>query len=148
MAIKTLSDNIVLVVLPAEPRTRHELADIAEMSSKKCNFDVIIDFSYVEVLTSVSISNLMTLRSWVVGEGRKLVFYNVPVITKCIFDVAGINRLFEFADNQDEALNIIRKARLSQPDSVEADKKQSASGGKSSARSSLRRIFGFNIFKK
>jgi hypothetical protein len=45
MAIKTLLDNIVLVAPPPEPRTRQELADIAEKAGKNCNFDIIMDFS-------------------------------------------------------------------------------------------------------
>jgi anti-anti-sigma regulatory factor len=146
MAIKTLSDNIVLVVLPPEPRIRQELDDIAEKASKKCDFDIIMDFSHVEVLFSASISNLITLRSWVEGAGRKLVFYNVAVITRCIFDVAGIHSLFEFAKDEDEALTIINRHRSGQLQSAETDEKQSAA--KLSARSRLRRIFGFHIFKR
>ena len=126
MAIKTLSDNIVLVALPAEPRTRQELADITEKASKKCDFDIIMDFSHVEVLFSASISNLITLRSWVEGAGRKIVFYNVAVITKCIFDVAGIHSLFEFAKDEDEALTIINRHRSGQMQPAEPDKKQDA----------------------
>ncbi len=148
MAIKILSDNIVLVALPAEPRTRQELADIAEKASKKCDFDIIMDFSHVEVLFSASISNLITLRSWVEDAGRKIVFYNVAVITRCIFDVAGIHSLFEFAKDEDEALTIINRHRSGQMQPAETDEKQNAAGRKSSARSRLRRIFGFHIFKK
>jgi anti-anti-sigma regulatory factor len=126
MTIKTLSDNIVLVALPAEPRTKQEIADIAEKASKKCNFDIIMDFSHVEVLFSASISNLITLRSWVEGAGRKMVFYNVAVITKCIFDVASINSLFELAKDEDEALTIISRHRRGRTQSAEPDKKQDA----------------------
>jgi hypothetical protein len=107
-----------------------------------------MDFSHVEVLSSASISNLITLRSWVEGAGRKMVFYNVAVITRCIFDVAGIHSLFEFAKDEDEALTIISRHRYSQMQSAETDEKQSAAGRKLSARSRLRRIFGFHIFKK
>jgi anti-anti-sigma regulatory factor len=148
MAVKTLSDNIISVVLSAEPRTRQELAAVSEETSQKCSFDVIIDFTYVEVLTSSSISNLITLRSWVKGAGRKLVLYKVKVITKCIFDVAGIQSLFEFADDQDEALAIIKKYRLSQQDSAATSSQQAAQGGETFTRSKKRGLFGFHIFKK
>lgn len=124
MAVKELSDDIVSVVLSAEPRTRRELADIAERCSKKCNFDVIIDFHFVEVLTSTSISDLTTLRGWVEGAGRKLVLYNVRVITRCIFDVAGINGLFELANDENDALRVIRESRRHQKQSADSDKKQ------------------------
>ena len=142
MSVKTLSDDIVIIVLPAEPRTRRELADITERCSKKCNFDVMIDFHFVEVLTSTSISDLITLRSWVEGADRKLVLYNVRVITRCIFDVAGIDGLFKFADDQDDALRVIRKARRHRQQSADTDKKQNTSAKKSSVRSKLRRILG------
>jgi anti-anti-sigma regulatory factor len=148
MAIKTLSDNIVLVAPPPEPRTRQELADIAEKASKKCDFDIIIDFSHIEVLFSESISNLITLRSWVEGAGRKMVFCNVAVITRCIFDVAGIHSPFEFAKDEDEALTIINRHRSGQMPLADTDKKQNTAERKLSVRSRLRRIFGFHIFKR
>jgi anti-anti-sigma regulatory factor len=113
MTMEVLSDNIVSIELPAEPRAEQELANIAEECSKKFSYDIILDFTYPEVLTSSSISNLTSLRSWVEKAGRKLVLYNVRVITRCIFDVAGITSLFEFAKDKDDALRIIRDARKS-----------------------------------
>jgi anti-anti-sigma regulatory factor len=148
MAVKELSDDIVSVVLSAEPRTRRELADITERCSKKCNFDIIIDFHFVEVLASTSISDLIALRGWVEGAGRKLVLYNVRVITRCIFDVAGTNYLFEFAKDENDALRVIKESRRSQQYSADADKNQNALTKNSFVRSSLRRIFGHRILKR
>ena len=114
MTMEVLSDNIVSIELPPEPRARQELADIAEECSNKCDYDIIVDFTYPEVLTSSSISTLIILRSCCEKAGRKLVLCNVRVITRCIFDVAGITSLFEFAKDKDDALRIMKEARRNQ----------------------------------
>lgn len=111
MGIKTLSDNIIVVVLSTEQRAREELAAINEKASKGFVSDVIVDFTYVEVLTSTSISNLITLQNWLKEAGRQLVLCNVSVITKCIFDVSGLDVVFKFASNGAAAIKTIKSAR-------------------------------------
>jgi len=111
MAVKTLSDEILIVTLSSEPKANVELGSFNEKISDDCNSDVIIDFSYVQVLTSPSISNLLVLRSLLNDCGRKLVLCNVAVITKCIFDVAGLDSVFKFANDRSAALTMIRNTR-------------------------------------
>ena len=66
--------------------------------------DVVIDFSIVEVLSSSSLSNLLILRGMLEERGRSLVLCNVSVITKCIFRVAGLDEVFDFADDKPTAV--------------------------------------------
>lgn len=109
MEVEKLTENIAYVVLPSEPRAKSELKELNEMVSQKCNFDLVIDFSYVEVLASTSISNLITLQNWLKGSGNKLVLCKVSVVTKCIFDVAGLDKAFTFADDKFAALSILNQ---------------------------------------
>jgi anti-anti-sigma factor len=104
MGIENVGEGIILVTLPAEPRITEELKNINEIVSSKNDRDVIIDFSNVEIITSFSISNLMILRTLLREHGHQLVLCNVKVPTKCIFTVAGLDGVFEFAEDKEAAL--------------------------------------------
>jgi anti-anti-sigma regulatory factor len=107
MELTKLAEDIAYIELPPEPRVRKVLGSLNDHVSGECNFDLIIDFSFVEVLTSVSVSNLISLQNWIKGAGHRLVFCSVAVVTKCIFDVAGLDTFFVFAENKDSALALL-----------------------------------------
>ena len=104
MAIEILSDETILVALPKEPQLRYELETINETISSHGDYNVIIDFTRVEILTSSSISNLMILRDLQSRRSRKLILCNVSLPTKGIFNVAGLEGLFDFAEDKFAAL--------------------------------------------
>ena len=110
MEMEKLTEDVIYVVLPPEPRIREKLKELNEKVSKNCDFNVVIDFSYIEVLTSTSISNLITLQNWLDKSGYKLVFCKVAVVTKCIFDVAGLDKVFKFAEDKFDALSILKQS--------------------------------------
>lgn len=110
MPIEKLSENVILIVLPKEPHLSDELKDINEMISKRCDCDVIVDFSIVQIFTSVSISNLMVLRNLLNGCGHRLILCSVLFLTKCIFRVAGLNEVFDFVDDKHAALEALNSA--------------------------------------
>jgi len=107
MASMNLTEHLVQINLPPEPRACIELQELNEKVSEKCDFDVIIDFSVVEILTSEGISNLLILHNWLEGAGRTLVLYGLRFTTKCIFNVSGLNNFFKFADNKTNAISAI-----------------------------------------
>lgn len=105
MGIKNLSKDVLLVELPSQsPQIAHELKAVNEAISKKDNRDVIIDFTGVEIINSANISNLLILYNLLQKSGHRLVLCNVATVTKCIFVVAGLNEVFEFADDIPSAL--------------------------------------------
>ncbi len=110
MEIEKLTEDVIYVVLPPEPRIRDNLKELNEKVSKNCDFNVVIDFSYIEVLTSTSISNLITLQNWLDRSGYKLVLCKVAVVTKCIFDVAGLDKVFKFAADKFDALSTLKQS--------------------------------------
>lgn len=110
MQVQNLSEDVVLVVLPAEPQTSDALKSFNKIVSTRCDFDVIVDFSKVEMLTSPTVSNLVILHRWVLGSGQKLVLCNVSFATKCIFRTTRLDTILDFADDKFSALEFIRRA--------------------------------------
>ncbi|MGB2862998.1 MAG: STAS domain-containing protein [Sedimentisphaerales bacterium] len=109
MGIRHLSENIILLTLPSDRSERaDELKNLNEIISDKCQYDVIIDFSGVEIINSWNISNLLILRGMLEDVGRKLILCNISTVTKCIFVVAGLSEIFVFADDRSAALAVIR----------------------------------------
>ena len=101
MTIKNWSDNIIIVNLHKELRISEELKNVNEIISNRDNCDVIVDFSDVDIVTSSDICNLIILHTSLRKRGRRLILCNVAVLTKCIFTVAGLDELFDFADDKD-----------------------------------------------
>jgi anti-anti-sigma regulatory factor len=111
MGIRNLSENIILVDLPSDRSERaDELKNLNETVSDKCQCDVIVDFSKVEIINSWNISNLLILRSIMEQAGRKLILCSVSTVTKCIFAVAGLSEVLVFAENRSAALEILRQS--------------------------------------
>ena len=110
MEMEKLTEDVIYVVLPPEPRIREKLKELNEKVSRNCDFNVVIDFSYIEVLTSTSISNLITLKNWLDKSGYKLVLCNVAVVTKCIFNVAGLDKVFKLAADKFDALSTLKQS--------------------------------------
>jgi len=109
MGIRNLSENIILVELPSDRSERaDELKNLNELVSDKCQCDVIVDFSKVEIINSWNISNLLILRGIMEDAGRKLILCNVGTVTRCIFAVAGLSEVLVFADTRSAALDALR----------------------------------------
>jgi anti-anti-sigma regulatory factor len=110
MGIINLSENIILVELPPDRLEREdELKNLNETISNKCQYDVVVDCSNVEIINSWNISNLLILRGMLEDSGRKLILCNVSTVTKCIFVVAGLSEILIFADDRSAALDIISR---------------------------------------
>lgn len=111
MGIKNLTDEVILVELPADGTQRSdELKAVNEVVSNKNDNDILMDFSRVEIMNSWNISNLLILQNLLNESGHKLVLFSVSTVTKCIFVVAGLSDAFIFADNKAAALEAVGKA--------------------------------------
>jgi anti-anti-sigma factor len=112
MGIQNLSEDVLFVDLPLENlQIGNELKNLNEAVVTKEDCDVVIDFSKVEIITSSDISNLLTLRTLLREHKRRLVLCSVSTLTKGIFTVAGLDAVFEFADDKDTALAAIKCAK-------------------------------------
>ncbi len=109
MEIKNLSEDVTVVTLPKGAQLEDELETVNEITSNKCDRDIVVDFSRVETLTSSSICNLMILNDLLSGCGHRLILCNVSLPIKGIFTITGLKTFFEFADNRLAALESIRR---------------------------------------
>ncbi len=114
MGIQNFSDDVLFIDLPSkEPQIGNELKHLNDVIVTRSNCDVVIDFFRVELITSSSISNLLILRKSLEDNGRQLVLCNVAVMTKYIFTVAGLDKVFDFVDDRFAAL--AATGRVEQP---------------------------------
>ena len=107
MAIQNYSDNIIIVDLPAEPNIRVELENLRGVLQTCADSDVIIDFSQVDIITSLSLSGFLMVRELLAKAGRRLVFCNISPITRDIFTVTCFDGIFEFIDDKDHAVQAL-----------------------------------------
>jgi len=111
MSIQNPPEDFVVVDLPSrELQIAEDLKAVNETIGDNPDCDIIIDFSMVEVITSSSLSNLLILRNLLIEHGRRLILCNVSVLTKCVFRVAGLDEVFEFADDKPTAVAAVHSA--------------------------------------
>jgi len=108
MGIQNFSEDIILITLPQQPQYGQEIEIVNKLLSDSVDFDVMVDFSKVEILTSGSICGLITLDKTLKGSGRKLVFFDIPSAIKQIFVRTGLLAVFVLVDDEFDALEHIQ----------------------------------------
>jgi anti-anti-sigma regulatory factor len=109
MAIQTLLEDVIFVNLPGqEPERGDELRAVLEIIDKRCNCDVIISLTIVEIINSQNICGLMILRDLLNKQGRHLILCHVGFLIKCIFTIVGLKKHFNFAEDKSAALDYLR----------------------------------------
>ncbi len=114
MGIQNYSENVLLITLPKLPQYGEEIDVANKLLSDSVDFDVLVDFSKVEILTSESICGLMILDKLLKGSGRKLVFFDLPSAIKQIFVRTGLLIVFELADDEFDALQHIQDTSIAE----------------------------------
>jgi anti-anti-sigma regulatory factor len=99
MAIHNLSEHTLLVTLPQEPDRSGELETAARLTTPRVNRHVIVDFTRVETMSSVTICGLIILNRLLSTMGRKLVLCSVPPNIVAIFRRVGLLKLLQFAED-------------------------------------------------
>jgi anti-anti-sigma factor len=107
MNTRLLKPDILFALLPPEPQLRSELPLLGRKVAQANGTHLILDLCRVEILTSPSIGELLTLRSRLSELGRRLILCNTRLATKCIFRVAGLENVFDFAPDKSGALKAI-----------------------------------------
>ena len=113
MALQNWSEGVVVVDLPGEPRMRDELKTVLEVVRGRGDCDVIMDFSSVDIMTCASISFLLRLRKLLADCGHRLIFFAVTPATKNVFDVVGLDEVFEFAEDESAAVRMLECDEIS-----------------------------------
>jgi anti-sigma B factor antagonist len=104
VGIQNWSENIILVTLAEEPQMGEELRTVIEIVRDRGEYDVVIDFGDVDIVTSSSIAKILKLRKALKDTGRRLVLCDVKNATRGIFMVTGLDNVFEFVDDKFIAL--------------------------------------------
>lgn len=113
MAIESVNDDILLITLPEHPQNGNEIDLVNKMLSEDVDYDVVMDFGHVKMLTSATICSLMILERLLRGGGRQFVMCNVPSVIKQVFSRTGLMSVFEFTDDRQVALEELRSRRIS-----------------------------------
>ncbi|MBC8481377.1 MAG: STAS domain-containing protein [Planctomycetes bacterium] len=104
MSIQRWSENIVVVDLSKEPQTAEDIQDVIDLFKGNADFDVVMDFEDIDIITSSSISALLKLNKLLSDSGRKLILSSMSKATKNILNVIGVEELFEFINEKFMAL--------------------------------------------
>jgi len=104
MSIENWSEEIVLVNLVKEPDMGNELQTVIGLITSESKFDVVVDFSEVDIVSSSSIAKLLKLRKVLRDNGNHLVISSVNRRTMRIFDMTGLNGVFDFVEDKFVAL--------------------------------------------
>jgi anti-anti-sigma factor len=108
MGIDHSSQGILTVDLLPEPEMYNELESVAKIVREEAECNVVVDFSNVDIITSSSISKLLKLNKLLEGYGRSLVLCGLIIATKQIFKMAGLDHVFDFADDKSAALTAVK----------------------------------------
>lgn len=114
MAIQNHSDNIILVELPPEPDIRKELDKVMEIVQDRTDCDVLVDFTRVDIMMSLSLSGFIQLYKLLNASSRRLIFFNISSLTRDIFKVTCFDNIFEFADDLQAAAAMLNAVCSSQ----------------------------------
>jgi len=104
MSIENWSEEIMLVDLVKEPDMGNELQTVIGMVTSESKFNVVVDFSEVDIVSSSSIAKLLKLRKVLKANGNHLVISSVNPPTMRIFDMTGLNSVFDFVEDKFVAL--------------------------------------------
>lgn len=104
ISMQETSNNCLIVLLPRYLSDSKELQKINLAASENPDRDIILDFSMVEVVLSVSISNLLSLRDLLEKADRRLILCSVSFLNRCVFTTCGLGDVFTFADDKAAAL--------------------------------------------
>ena len=111
--IQNLSKNVLLLTLHQDRPWRDNLTlttIVDEVVLNNDAHDIIIDFSCIEIATSLTIGKLITLQKLQHERGHRLILCNVSFFSKCVFSITGLKSVFDFADNKFTALAAIKRA--------------------------------------
>ena len=108
MSMQSWSDDVVLVELPGEPQTGAELETVIHHVRDRGDCSVVVDFSNVTILTSMSLASLLRLKKLLDGCRRRLALCCVSSATKGVISITGLDTMFEMVDDRFDALATVQ----------------------------------------
>ena len=119
MAIRSLSEDIFLIILPRQPQPEGDLEVFMEIVKGGYHCSAIVDFSKVRSVCPEVIGRLMELNKLLGGLNRRQIDFGAHPLVLCgvcrsvreEFERMGVDTLFEFSGGLDSGLAFIERAR-------------------------------------
>jgi anti-anti-sigma factor len=111
MGIQDWSENVILVDIAPEPDFCDELKVVTDIVRQRKSCSVVIDFSEVDIVTSSSLAQLLRLQKVLDDQNQQFVLCGVKPKTRGIFEVTGLDKVFEFVDDRFLALAGLQLAK-------------------------------------
>lgn len=111
MAIEIQPDSdgrVAVARLATDPQFTADLESIGQLDLSK-PASVVLDFAGVRHINSSNLSRLLRLRKRLIQSDGKLILCNLPAQVASVFQVTGLDRVFNFAADVDEALKVGRQ---------------------------------------
>ncbi|OQA03045.1 MAG: STAS domain protein [Planctomycetes bacterium ADurb.Bin401] len=104
MGIQDWSENVLLVTVTPEPDMCDEFKMVTDMVRQRKTCSVVMDFSEVDIVTSSSLAQLLRLQKTLDDLDQPFVVCGMSKRTKSIFEVTGLDKVFEFVEDKFTAL--------------------------------------------
>jgi anti-anti-sigma factor len=104
MGIQDWSDSVILVTVAPEPDMNDELKTVTEIVRQRDKCSVVIDFSEAELVTSSSLAQLLRLQKVLDDHNQQMVLCGASPRTKGVFEITGLDKVFEFVEDKFTAL--------------------------------------------
>jgi anti-anti-sigma factor len=116
MWIESLKDRtfVIYIAVSREPELQRELEILNKIVQSRNDCNVIISLANIEMLSSASLGHLVSLHNSLSEKGCKLILCRVSLPTKGVFVTAGLNTLFNFADDIFAAMTKIKASGLAE----------------------------------
>jgi len=119
MRMQIGSDGVILVELPGGPGLSRVLESAISRVHDREDYDVVVDFRQVTIVTSRSLAPLLRLRELLRYRGKRLLLCGLSPTTRGIFSVTALDGVFEIVGDRDEALVALQAQAIS-PTAVES----------------------------
>jgi len=107
MGIQQWSDDIVVVDLSDDPQFSEDMnALLEQLEHTPC--DVVLGFSAVGFINSSNVAKLLRLRKALILAERQLVLCDVNAQVWGVFQVTGLDKIFEFTADVSTALATVQ----------------------------------------
>jgi anti-anti-sigma factor len=103
MPIEIRPDRTLVVRLDNDPQFSPELEDVGRDPSPQPPA-VVLDFGTVRHINSSGIARLLRLRKRLIEENGRLVLCGLSPQVTSVFQVTGLDKIFNFAQDSDNAL--------------------------------------------
>lgn len=107
MGLVKWSEEIMVVELGDGPQFTDDMTGLMDILDEG-SFDVVLNFGAVGFINSSDIARLLRLRKKMLAKSAKLIISDVTTQVQGLFQVTGLDRIFEFTNDVSTALAMLQ----------------------------------------